>query len=182
MGKYSLTKRRHSHQSKILHTQQDETFMLKKIDHANSTLRLKHRASNTFRPLAASTPYDIEQSNSFNDGSPRKFNAHVARLVIIHPSSLLLDSMLRQQRFVFTPPVFSSTPKQTRRQATNTITSHARSTSSSLKPNCFLDLPGPMPAISQRRLQFTPTSQSFVRYANDDSKRLNIQNIKIWLL
>ena len=78
MGKYSLKKRRHSHQSKILHTQQDETFMLKKIDLATSTIRLKHRASNAFRPLAASTPHDIEQSNSFNDGSPRKLRAHVA--------------------------------------------------------------------------------------------------------
>jgi hypothetical protein len=72
MGKYSITKRRHSHQSKILHTQQETTFILNKIEHANSTIRLKHTS---FRPLAASTPCDIEQSNSFNDGSPRKFIA-----------------------------------------------------------------------------------------------------------
>ncbi|CAF1609461.1 unnamed protein product, partial [Adineta ricciae] len=39
-----------------------------------------------------------------------------------------------------------------------------------------------IPIISQRRLQFTPNSQSFVRYSTDDSKRINVQNIKIWLL
>jgi hypothetical protein len=73
MGKYSLTKRRHSHQSKILHTQQETTFIFNKIEHVNSTIRLKHRTNTSFRPLAASTPYNVEQSNSFNDGSPRKF-------------------------------------------------------------------------------------------------------------
>jgi hypothetical protein len=73
MGKYSLTKRRHSHQSNILRKQQETTLILNKIEHANSTIRLKHRNNTSFRPLAASTPYDIEQSNSFNDGSPRKF-------------------------------------------------------------------------------------------------------------
>jgi hypothetical protein len=73
MGKYSLTKRRHSHQSKILHTQQETTFIFNKLEQANSTTRLKHHTNTSFRPLAASTPYEIEQSNSFNDGSPRKF-------------------------------------------------------------------------------------------------------------
>lgn len=74
MRKYSITKRRHSHQSKILRTKQDDTFIVKNIEHANSTMRLKNRTTTAFRPLAASTPYDIGQSNSFNDGSPRKFN------------------------------------------------------------------------------------------------------------
>lgn len=74
MGKYSLTKRRHSHQSKLLHTQQETTFLFNKIEHTNSTSRLKHRTNTFFRPLAASTPYNIEQSNTFNDSSPRKFN------------------------------------------------------------------------------------------------------------
>jgi len=71
MGKYSLTKRRYSHQSNILCTKQETTLIFNQIEHVNSTIRLKHTS---FRPLAASTPYDIEQSNPFNDGSPRKFN------------------------------------------------------------------------------------------------------------
>ena len=84
MGKYSITKRRHSHQSKILRSKQEETFIVRNLEHVNSTTRLKHRTttttattttSSTFRPLAASTPYDIEQANAFNDGSPRKFIA-----------------------------------------------------------------------------------------------------------
>ena len=74
MGKYFITKRRHSHQSKILRNKQEETLIVKTIEHANSTIRFKHRTASTFRPLAASTPYDIEQSNPFNDGSPRKLN------------------------------------------------------------------------------------------------------------
>lgn len=74
MGKYSFTKRRHSHQSKLLHTQPETSILFNKIDHTNSTTRLKHRMNTFFRPLAASTPYEIEQSNPFNDGSPRKFH------------------------------------------------------------------------------------------------------------
>lgn len=73
MGKYFLTKRRHSHQSNLLPTKQDTTLIFNQIEHANSTTRLKHRTNTSFRPLAASTPYDIEQSNPFNHGSPRKF-------------------------------------------------------------------------------------------------------------
>lgn len=73
MGKYSLTKRRHSHQSKVYPTKQEDTFILNKSKNVNSTTRLKYRTNVSFRPLAASTPYDIEQSNPFNDGSPRKF-------------------------------------------------------------------------------------------------------------
>ncbi|UJR37542.1 hypothetical protein I4U23_030244 [Adineta vaga] len=110
MGKYSLTKRRHSHQSKLLHTQQETTILFNKIEHTNSTTRLKqHRMNTFFRPLAASTPYTIEQSNTFNDGSPH--------------------SLSRHQRLVLTPPVWCSTPKQTRRQTPNN-NSHGRSTSS----------------------------------------------------
>ena len=71
MGKYSLTKRHHSQQSKILHTKQETTSIVNKTEHTNSTTRLKYRINTSFRPLAASTPYDIGQSNSFNDGSPR---------------------------------------------------------------------------------------------------------------
>ncbi len=91
-----------------------------------------------------------------------------------------LDSIMRNQRVLLTPPVCCSTPKQTRRQISNN-NSHGRSTSS-FKQKFFLDQHPPVPIISQRRLQFTPNSQSFVRYSNDDTKRMNIKNIKIWLL
>jgi len=131
MGKHTITKRRYSHQPKV-----EPTFVL--FEHLNTSIRLKHR--NTFRPLATSTPYDIEQIHSFYIDSPRN-----------------------QQRPLLTPPVFCSTPKQTRRQ------------SSTVKRKIPV-------VISQRRLQFTPNSQSFVRYTNDDTKRMNVQNIKIWLL
>ena len=88
---------------------------------------------------------------------------------------------MRQQRVLLTPPICCSTPKQTRRQMSNN-NSHGRSTSS-FKQKFFLDAhPPPIPIISQRRLQFTPNSQSFVRYVNDQTKRINIPNIKIWLL
>jgi hypothetical protein len=71
MGKHTITKRRHSHQSKILYTQQEPTFFFfNQVEHLNTT-RLKHTS---FRPLATSTPYDDrEQSSSFNADSPRKF-------------------------------------------------------------------------------------------------------------
>ncbi|CAF4778430.1 unnamed protein product, partial [Rotaria sp. Silwood2] len=160
MGKYSLTKRRHSHQSNIFHTKQETTLILNKIEHANSTTRLKNRTNTSFRPLAASTPYDIEQSNPFNDGSPH--------------------SIMKHQRLLLTPPIYCSTPKQIRRQIPNN-NSHGRSTSS-FKQKCFLDQHPPIPIISQRRLQFTPNSQSMIRYSNDDTRRINIKNIKIWLL
>jgi hypothetical protein len=89
---------------------------------------------------------------------------------------------MRQQRVLLTPPVCCSTPKQTRRQiSNNNNNSHGRSTSS-FKQKFFLDQHPPVPIISQRRLQFTPNSQSFVRYSNDETKRMNIKNIKIWLL
>ena len=89
---------------------------------------------------------------------------------------------MRQQRVLLTPPVCCSTPKQTRRQiSNNNNNSHGRSTSS-FKQKFFLDQHPPIPIISQRRLQFTPNSQSFVRYTNDETKRMNIKNIKIWLL
>lgn len=88
--------------------------------------------------------------------------------------SSFADSLIKQQRILLTPPVFCSTPKQTRRQTPNN-NSHGRSTAS------FKQNPS-IPIISQRRLQFTPNSQSFVRYSTDDSKRMNIKNIKIWLL
>lgn len=71
MGKRRITKRCYSHQSKIFYTQQEPTFFL--LEHLNSTIRLKHRSNTSFRPLATSTPHDIEQSTSFNNDSPRKF-------------------------------------------------------------------------------------------------------------
>jgi hypothetical protein len=88
---------------------------------------------------------------------------------------------MRHQRVLLTPPVCCSTPKQARRQIINN-NSHGRSTSSfkqkfSMDQNLL-----PVPIISQRRLQFTPNSQSFLRYSNDESNRINIKNIKIWLL
>lgn len=69
MGKHIITKRRYSHQSKIFSTQQEPTFFL--LEHLNTTTRLKHRTNTSFRPLATSTPHDIEQSHSFNSDSPR---------------------------------------------------------------------------------------------------------------
>ncbi|CAF3082537.1 unnamed protein product [Rotaria socialis] len=161
MGKYSLTKRRYSHQSKFFHTQQETTLILNKIEHANSTTKLENRVNTSFRPLAASTPYGIEQSNPFNDGSPH--------------------SIMRNQRLLLTPPIYCSTPKQMRRQIPNNNNSHGRSTSS-FKQKYNLDQHPSIPIISQRRLQFTPNSQSLVRYSNDDTRRINIKNIKIWLL
>ena len=72
MGKHTTTKRRYSHQSKTLYTQQQEpTFFL--FEHLNTTARLKHRNNTSFRPLATSTPYEFEQSHSFKTDSPRKF-------------------------------------------------------------------------------------------------------------
>ena len=69
-------------------------------------------------------------------------------------------------RPLLTPPVFCSTPKQTRRQPL----------ASSVKRKLPV-------VISQRRLQFTTNSQSFVRYTNDEeNKRMTIKNVKIWLL
>ena len=93
---------------------------------------------------------------------------------------LHLDSIIRQQRILLTSPVFCSTPKQTRRPISNN-NSHGRTTPT-YKQRCCLDPHPPMPIISQRRLQFTPNSQSFVRYANDETKRIHLPNIKIWLL
>jgi hypothetical protein len=90
--------------------------------------------------------------------------------IYMHITPFFLDSIMRHQRPVLTPPVFSSTPIQTRRQPAN----HGRSTSSVKRK-----LPV---VISQRRLQFTSNSQSFVRHSNDESKRITIKNIKIWLL
>jgi hypothetical protein len=136
MGKHTITKRHYSHQSKILYTQQEPTFSL--FEHLNTTSRLKHRCNTSFRPLATSTPYDIEQLHSFITDSPRN------------------------QRPLLTPPVFCSTPKQTRRQPT---------TSSTIKRKLPV-------VISQRRLQFTTHSQSFV----DENKKMTIKNVKIWLL
>ena len=123
MGKHTITKRRYSHQSKI-----EPTLVL--FEHLNTTTtRLKHRNNTSFRPLATSTPYDIEQPHSFYIDSPRN------------------------QRALLTPPVFCSTPKQTRKRKLPVV-------------------------ISQRRLQFTTNSQSFV----DDNKKMTLKNVKIWLL
>jgi hypothetical protein len=82
MGKYSISKRRHSHQSKILRTKQEETLIGKNLGHLNSLTHVKQQRSTVtaaaaaaamFRPLAASTPYDIHaQTNSIHDNSPRK--------------------------------------------------------------------------------------------------------------
>jgi hypothetical protein len=68
MGKHTINKRRYSHQSKILYTQQEPTFYL--FEHLNTSNRVKHTS---FRPLATSSPYDLEQSYLFNSDSPRKF-------------------------------------------------------------------------------------------------------------
>lgn len=89
--------------------------------------------------------------------------------------------MIRHQRVLFTSPVCCSTPKQNRRVISNN-NSQGRMTPVS-KQRMILDQQHPpIPIISQRRLQFTPHSQSFVRYANDEPKRMHIPNIKIWLL
>jgi hypothetical protein len=85
----------------------------------------------SFRPLATSTPYEIGQSHLINTNSPRP---------------------------LLTPPVFCSTPKQSRRQLPT----------SSVKRKMPI-------VISQRRLQFTTNS-------NNESKRITIKNVKIWLL
>ncbi|CAF0956974.1 unnamed protein product [Adineta steineri] len=145
MEKHTIKKRRYSHQSKILYTQQEPTFFL--FEHLNTTMtHLKHRNNTSFRPLATSTPYEIEQSHSFNCNSPQ--------------------SIMKHQRPLLTPPVFCSTPKQTRRQPTSSSTAKRK-------------LPI---VISQRRLQFTTNSQSSVRHSNDQSKRMTMKNVKIWLL
>jgi hypothetical protein len=83
----------------------------------------------SFRPLATSTPYEINTNSS------------------------------RHQRPFLTPPIFCSTPKQTRRQPMP----------SSVKRKLPV-------VISQRRLQFTTNSN------NNESKQMTIKNIKIWLL
>lgn len=77
----------------------------------------------------------------------------------------VLDSFVKCQRPLLTPPVCSSTPKQTRRQPATT----------SVKRKLPI-------VISQRRLQFTTNSQSFVRYSKDESKRMTMKNVKVWLL
>jgi len=71
MGKHTITKRRYSHQSKILYPQQEPTFFL--FEHVNTSNRVKYRTNTSFRPLATSSPYDLEQSYLFNSDSPRKF-------------------------------------------------------------------------------------------------------------
>ncbi|CAF2920102.1 unnamed protein product [Rotaria sp. Silwood2] len=141
MGK---TKRRYSHQSKIFSTPQEPTTFFV-FEHLNTTSRLKHRNNTSFRPLATSTPYEIEQSHSFNSDSPHSF--------------------MKYQRPLLTSPVCCSTPKQIRRQP---ITS-------SIKRKLPI-------VISQRRLQFTTNSQSFIRYTKDESKRMTMKNVKIWLV
>ncbi|CAF1092689.1 unnamed protein product [Rotaria sordida] len=137
MGK---TKRRYSHQSKNFSTQQEPTFFV--FEHLNTTSRLKQRNNTSFRPLATSTPYEIEQLHSFNSSnSPHSF--------------------VRYQRPLLTSPVCCSTPKQIRRQP----------------------IKRKLPVvISQRRLQFTTNSQSFIRYTKDESKRITMKNVKIWLV
>lgn len=73
---------------------------------------------------------------------------------------------MRNQRPILTPPVCCSTPKQSRRQ-----------------PKASSTIKRKLPVvISQRRLQFTTNSQSFVQYTKEDSKRMTMKNIKIWLL
>jgi hypothetical protein len=71
MGKHTITKKRYSHQPKILYTQQEPTFFL--FEHSNTSNRVKYRTNTSFRPLATSSPYDLEQSYLFNSDSPRKF-------------------------------------------------------------------------------------------------------------
>ncbi|CAF3370763.1 unnamed protein product [Rotaria socialis] len=144
MGKHIITKRRYSHQSKIFSTQQEPTFFV--LEHLNASSRFKHRNNTSFRPLATSTPYEIEQSRSFNSDSPHSF--------------------MRNQRPLLTPPICCSTPKQSRRQ-----------------PNASSSVKRKLPVvISQRRLQFTTNSQSFVQYTKDESRQMTMKNIKIWLL
>ncbi|CAF3448559.1 unnamed protein product [Rotaria sp. Silwood1] len=140
------TKRRYSHQSKIFSTQQEPTLFL--FEHLNTTTsHLKHRQNISFRPLATSTPYDIEQSHLYNNNndSPHSF--------------------VRYQRPLLISPVCCSTPKQIRRQPITT----------SIKRKLPV-------VISQRRLQFTTNSQSFIRYTKDESKRMTMKNVKIWLV
>lgn len=72
MGKHTITKRCYSHQSKFFYTQQEPTLFF--FEHINTTSRLKNQTNTSFRPLATSTPYDIEQSHTFNSDSPRKFS------------------------------------------------------------------------------------------------------------
>ena len=142
MGKHMATKRRHSHQFKMLRTQQEPTFCL-----LNS---LKQRSQALFRPLATSTPHGVQHSTSLSNES---------------------SDELRQQRPWLTPPAFSSTPKQVCRPTA----CHVGSSTPSFKRKLPI-------VISQRRLQFTSNSQSFVRCSNDDSKRMTMRNVKIWLL
>lgn len=91
MGKYSLTKRRHSHQPKSLQVQ-PETTAFGNVEQSNSSIRSKQqqqsqRRSTFFQPLAASTPYHIERSNAFSDGSPREFITHVMFFEILSLST-----------------------------------------------------------------------------------------------
>ncbi|CAF0933004.1 unnamed protein product [Adineta ricciae] len=138
MRKHLIAKRRYSQQStKILCTHHDSSFLL--FQHANTTTRLKHRTTTSFRPLATSTPYEVPPTHSLNNDSPHA-------------------TLRQRQEPLLTPPAFCSTPKQTRRR------------SSTIKRKLPI-------VISQRRLQFTTHSQS-----TDESKRLTINNVKIWLL
>ena len=91
-----------------------------------------------------------------------------------------LDSIVKYQQILLTPPLHCSTPKQIHRQISHN-NSHGRSTSS-FKQRYFHEQHPSVPIISQRRLHFTPHSQSIVQYSNDDIRRINIKNIKIWLL
>lgn len=143
MNKRSISKRRYS--------QHEPTFFL--FERVNTT----DRPNTFFRPLATSTPYEIEQSHSFNSDSPRSFRFSLSRAQTAHVLRLS-DALMRHQRPSLTPPVFCSTPKQTRRR------------SSTVKRKVPL-------VISQRRLQFTTQSQS-----PNDSKRLTVKNVKVWLL
>lgn len=112
--------------------------------------------------------------------APHVSSSHLIDICHTQQNQFILDSMIRQQRVLFTSPVYCSTPKQTRRTISNN-TSHTRVTPV-LRQRIIHDQHPPMPIISQRRLQFTPQSQSFVRYANDETKRMHLPNIKIWLL
>lgn len=180
MGKYFVSKRRQSHQSKVLRPKQEDTLCTRILENVNKTMRFKSRVTSTFKPLAASTPYEISQSSHFNTGSSCKnwCQQYSTNYWYIYSH---IDPCLKSERLLFTPPTFSSTPKPTRRSTTINPSMNGCSNSSCQQKYLF-DCHPALPIISPRRLQFTPNAKTLNRYSNDDSKRLNIQNVKIWLL